>query len=282
MEYDLAGYVSTLVNKIQTVNQSIDRFGKRNWEGFGSEGYCWRCSKVFGDPENDLEPGTEQRHHIVPDSEGGTSRKDNLALLCANCHAVIHKFYLPYAQIGKGRTQTDSGRLVGNFDEGVEITKLLEENQDHTSHCPKCNIPGTVEGVSEGYWDGEGMLILLACPRCDRKFADPYIGTRTAPEMNRASQICTALQHSLGTVGGRLDEEAKKNRDDFFQEFMDRIRDADSELQYRKIIMERTGSSESELEEIETSFWKIFSAKPEIVDLLQRAAALQEKHQTQR
>lgn len=65
MEYDLAGYISTLMDKIKTVNPSIDRFGKRNWEGFGSEECCWRCSKVFGDLENDLEPGTQQRMRVT-------------------------------------------------------------------------------------------------------------------------------------------------------------------------------------------------------------------------
>jgi len=139
----------------------------------------------------------------------------------------------------------DSGRIIGNFDEGVEITKLLEEGQEHTSHCPHCNIPGTVEGVTEGYWDGEGMMILLDCPNCSLKFADPYIGIRTAPEMNRASQICAMLQNSLNTVDGGHGIEAKKERDAFFQEFMDRIRDADSELQYQIIIMQRSNASAS-------------------------------------
>ena len=32
-----------------------------------------------------------QIHHVVPKSQGGSDRLDNLILLCPNCHAARHR-----------------------------------------------------------------------------------------------------------------------------------------------------------------------------------------------
>lgn len=272
---DLAGYVATILDKIQSVQESYDRFGKRNWECFGSSDKCWRCCKTFGDPNDGLEPGTQQRHHIVPESEGGTSTEDNIATLCANCHAVVHKFYLPYARLGRNRIERDGGRLVGDFEGGVQITKLLEAGQEHSSYCAKCNVPCTVDGVTEGYWDGEGMLILLTCPKCLRGYADPYIGTRSPPEINRVSQVCSILEHSLNTIDGGLSASDKQKRDAVFQEFMDTLRNFDSQLQIDLIKMQRSGFGPSELQSHEQASWSNFQNGTEVQDILESVAALQ-------
>ena len=45
---------------------------------------CERCEK-----EGRLTP-TEEVHHILPLSEGGTHARDNIIALCQSCHAQIH------------------------------------------------------------------------------------------------------------------------------------------------------------------------------------------------
>lgn len=46
---------------------------------------CQICHK-----QDDKNNPTFQIHHIQPKSEGGTDEKDNLTLLCPDCHKAIH------------------------------------------------------------------------------------------------------------------------------------------------------------------------------------------------
>jgi len=46
-------------------------------------GKCLRCKNE--------ETSVLVKHHIVPRSDGGSSKKDNLIVLCQNCHVLLHK-----------------------------------------------------------------------------------------------------------------------------------------------------------------------------------------------
>jgi len=49
-----------------------------------------------------------QVHHIAPIAKGGTNDSENLALLCANCHAAVEKMKTAYWQRDVFSVYTDS------------------------------------------------------------------------------------------------------------------------------------------------------------------------------
>ena len=55
------------------------------------QGYCWQCRREE-DHLRQLRPSVAlQVHHIIEVKEGGTDDPTNLQLVCAECHAEIHR-----------------------------------------------------------------------------------------------------------------------------------------------------------------------------------------------
>jgi 5-methylcytosine-specific restriction endonuclease McrA len=55
------------------------------------QGYCWACLREK-QLLRSLRPSVSlQVHHIVEVKNGGTDVRDNLMLLCAECHAEVHR-----------------------------------------------------------------------------------------------------------------------------------------------------------------------------------------------
>src|SRR5262245_2434413 len=115
---NLPDLIASLLDDLREITPSTDRLGNENWLKFGSPDHCWRCGGRFG---VEIEPGSQVLHHILPETEGGPNTPDNKALLCSNCHSVIHRYYLPTGKIGKRRTRTGATRLVGNLKGGIQL-----------------------------------------------------------------------------------------------------------------------------------------------------------------
>jgi hypothetical protein len=43
-----------------------------------------------------------------------------------------------------------------------------------------CGDTGKITGVSEGYWDGKGMIVFLDCKACGHLFAIPFLNLTKA------------------------------------------------------------------------------------------------------
>lgn len=196
----LSALIATLLDNLKEVSESTNRLGKPNWSNLGSKDRCWRCGQTFGE---EIEPGSEVRHHLIPTSEGGSDTADNESLLCSNCHSVVHKFYISTAKIGKTRTRTSSGRLLADFG-AIQIHRIMKNPENSLSQCEVCDCQGTVVGVTEGYWNGEGMLVFLACLNCGHKFGVPFIGTIESPPIDPVSAISLALSGSAKTLSSDI------------------------------------------------------------------------------
>jgi len=212
----VADTVATLLDRLQHIDQSTDWRGHTNWEKLGSTIHCWRCGGEFG---KDIELGSHIGHHIIPESEGGPDTSDNRSLLCGNCHNVVHRFYLPTHQIGKMRTRDGRWRRLVKFQEGIELHQDITAADGSLSSCRKCGSRGIVDGVSEGYWDGQGMVVFLTCSECGDGFAVPFIGSKNAPQIDpdavlfakmesgfakSAERLPSDLAHRVKTIGSSL------------------------------------------------------------------------------
>ncbi|MCK4600806.1 HNH endonuclease [Candidatus Bipolaricaulota bacterium] len=190
----IADMVATLLEGLQQVGESTDWRGQQNWVKLGSETHCWRCGGEFG---KDIESGSHAWHHIIPTSEGGPDTADNRSLLCGNCHNVVHRYYLPTSKIGKKRTRDGSWRRVAKFEEGIEISQSIPAADGSLSSCRDCETQGVIDGVSEGYWDGQGMMVFMKCPKCGLGFAVPFIGTNNAPEVDLNAVFFAQMESSF-------------------------------------------------------------------------------------
>ncbi len=240
----IADFVATLLDNLSEISPSTDRRGKPNWLKLSSTDHCWRCGGRFGD---EIEPGSHVVHHIIPKSEGGSDSPDNKSLLCSNCHSVVHRYYLPNGKIGRKRTRDGASRLAGRFKGGVEIFKKLP-NPDHSvGSCYDCRARGIVTGVSEGYWNGEGLLVFLDCPACGLKFAEPFIGTDEAPAIDPISVICLALTSGLKDAPKTLPPDLQARVDIFMNEMIKAMREFRSEMNSTVRNAKRAGCSDSEI-----------------------------------
>lgn len=76
------------------------------------DGYKCRVCRRRCDPDASDMLAKGHHHHITFRSKGGQDTTDNLALLCATCHADIHAYRL---------------KLEGNPDETLEIYRLGDD-----------------------------------------------------------------------------------------------------------------------------------------------------------
>jgi hypothetical protein len=159
-----------LIEQLTTVEESTNWKGKPNWQWLGATERCWRCGKVVGD---EIEPGATERHHIIPKSEGGPNTDDNLALLCANCHEVIHKYRMNF--IGMTRTRDGDWRTIADVKGILKISHKMRDSKHKLGRCTECGSTAKVTGVSEGYWGGKGMIVFLDCGACGHAFAIPFL-----------------------------------------------------------------------------------------------------------
>jgi len=240
----LAEFVATLLDDLCEVAPSTGRSGQLNWLKLGSRDCCWRCGGRFG---GELEPGSQVYHHIIPTSEGGTDSPDNKSLLCSNCHAVIHRFYLPTSKIGSRRTRQHSSRRVGDFKGGVKIYKELPSADHRTGHCSKCGTPGTVVGVSEGYWNGEGLIVFLDCQKCTHKFAEPFIGTGELPAVDPISAISLAITSGFNRTSDKVPRELATKIEAFHQNITSILSECRTEVRSTERNARRAGSSDVEI-----------------------------------
>lgn len=68
-------------------HESFERQEARKWRQLlilEQRGHCQACKQWF-------EPILEV-HHVRPIASGGCSDKENMAILCPNCHAIVHLF----------------------------------------------------------------------------------------------------------------------------------------------------------------------------------------------
>ncbi|MBZ0162851.1 MAG: HNH endonuclease [Notoacmeibacter sp.] len=237
-------FVATLLDNISEVSSSTDRKGCRNWEYIGSAERCWRCGKRFGE---ELEPGSEILHHLVPTSEGGSNHTDNTSHLCSNCHSVVHRYYLPTRSIGKSRTRGDKGRLVADFG-GVQIILKMDDPSASLSKCEECGGRGIVVGVSEGYWGGEGMIIFLNCEDCDHAFGVPFIGTREAPAIDPISSLIRAIR-SGHAAAPSLPEDLQNRSDELVEKLVEILSGFRSQINAEHRNLARAGKNEAEINE---------------------------------
>ena len=270
----IADYVTTLLDDLTEVTPSTDRRGRPNWHMLGASDKCWRCGGQFGD---ELEPGSHVWHHIIPESEGGPDTPDNKALLCSNCHSVVHRYYLPTGSIGRKRTRDGASRLVGKFKNGTTLSQLLPSPDHRLGYCTKCGACGTVTGVSEGYWKGEGLLVFLDCEECGLKFGEPFIGTHEAPPIDRISGVISALTVDLKSSKSRLPPELESRMAGLIGRLVAILRKLRSELSATNIAAQRSGTDQSVLKKSLTEFYKM-----EVSKLIPEARALTDECQKHR
>jgi HNH endonuclease len=236
----LSALVATLLDNLAEISPSTDRRGKSNWQKFGSPDHCWRCGGGFG---KEIEPGSQVVHHIIPTSEGGSDTADNRASLCSNCHSVVHRFYLPTGLIGAKRTRDGTSRVVGEFS-GLRISQILPSEDHALGMCEKCGIRGTVTGVTEGYWNGEGVAVFLDCSGCGLKFAIPFIGTLEAPAFDPFSVLNSAITSGMAAAPNTLPPELKAQVDGLMHEMQEIIRATRREMNATATNARRSGASE--------------------------------------
>jgi hypothetical protein len=237
--------IATLINKLQQIEESKDWRGKLKWVNLGSQTHCWRCGGEFG---KDKERGSEIRHHIIPESEGGPDTVDNKSLLCGDCHNVVHKYYIPTAKIGKKRTRNGSWRLVAKFKEGIKISHSILATDGSLASCGECNAQGVVVGVSEGYWDSQGMIVFLDCPKCGRGYAVPFIGTDIAPDVDQAAVFFSEMEASFKASSENLPPELSSKVQDLGRKFVTILRDFRKELKKITKDARESGCTDEEIE----------------------------------
>ncbi len=236
--------VITLLDRLRYVDQSVDWRGHKNWEKLGSESHCWRCGGEFG---KDLEPGSHAWHHIIPSSEGGPDTVDNRSLLCGNCHNAVHRFYLPTNRIGKKRTRDGKWRRVVKFEEGIEMSQDIPAADGSLASCRECESRGIVVGVSEGYWDGEGMMVFLNCSECDHRFAVPFIGARNAPQIDPYAVLFDEMETGFAKLAEGLPTDLGGRVMALGNSLVSAMRDCTRELKMASRIAQLTGTSSEEL-----------------------------------
>lgn len=241
----IADLVATLLDDLSEISPSTDRRGKPNWLRLGATDHCWRCGGQFG---IDIEPGSQVLHHILPTSEGGPDTPDNKSFLCSNCHSVVHRYYLPTGKIGKKRTRDGASRLVGKFRGGIKISKVLPTPDHDLGDCHDCGAKGKVVGVSEGYWNGEGLIVFLECPGCGLKFAEPFIGTDETPTTNPLSAICLALESGLNAAPKTLPAELQARVDRLVSKLINVMSELRSDMNSTARNAQRAGCSDSDIE----------------------------------
>lgn len=239
-----AEYVATVLDNLVETSASIDRRGKRNWEHLGSKESCWRCGTAL----NKLEPGSVVKHHILPKSEGGSESSDNKSILCSNCHSVVHTYYLPTGKIGRKRTRDGASRLVGKFKDGTTISQLLPSPDHALGNCHKCGIQGKIVGVTEGYWNGEGLIVFLDCTnaKCGQKFGEPFIGTGEAPTIDPVSEILLAIDVGLNLAPDTLPADLKARVNSFTSRLKGALRDLRREVNYTSLEAQRSPGKSQE------------------------------------
>jgi len=257
MSAGVAEKVITLLDKIKHVDYSIDWRGQMNWEKLGSQTHCWRCGGEFG---KDIESGSQVRHHIIPTSEGGPDTDNNRSLLCGNCHNVVHRFYLPTDRIGKKRTRDGKWRRVVKFDECIEISQDIPAANGSLSSCRECESCGIVVSVSEGYWDGEGMMIFLICSKCEHRFAVPFIGTKGKPEIDTNAVFFADLDRAFAKTAESLPTDLAEKQKKFGNSLISILRACTRELKISSRIARLTGISKEEHER------QIFSIRNDYIE----------------
>lgn len=266
----MVGMVATLLERLQHVDESTDWRGHKNWEKLDSQTNCWRCGGEFG---KDIEPGSQAWHHIIPSSEGGPDTVDNRSLLCGNCHNAVHRFYLPTDRIGKKRTRDGKWRRVVKFEEGIELHQDIPSADGSLSSCQKCGSRGIVDGVSEGFWDGQGMVVFLTCSQCRDGFAVPFIGARNPPEIDSNAVLYAEMESAFAKSMEGLPPDIADRLKTFGNSLVSAIRNGTRELNAATRIAQLSGISEKELEKqtgsIRQKYFEIIKA------LLQEAADLE-------
>jgi hypothetical protein len=241
----VADMVATLLDRLQHVDRSVDWRGQTNWEKLGSQTHCWRCGGEFG---RYIEPGSHVWHHIIPSSEGGLDTVDNRSLLCGDCHNVIHRFYLPTDRIGKKRTRDGKWRRVVKFEEGIEISQDIPTADGSLSSCRECASRGIVDGVSEGYWDGQGMMVFLTCSECGHGFAVPFIGSRNAPKIDPNAVLFAEMEARFAKSAEGFPSDLSGRVKTFGDSLVSAMRNCTRELKKASIIAQLSGISAEELE----------------------------------
>lgn len=241
----ITGMVTTLLDRLQHVYESTDWRGQKNWEKFGSQTNCWRCGGEFG---KDVEPGSQVWHHIIPSSEGCPDTVDNRSLLCGNCHNAVHRFYLPTDRIGKKRTRDGKWRRVVKFEEGIELRQDIHAADGSLSSCRECGSRGIVAGVSEGFWDGQGMVVFLTCSQCGDGFAVPFIGARNAPEIDPNAVLFAETESAFAKSAEGLPPDLADRLKRFGNSFVSAMHNGTRELKAATRIAKLSGISEKELQ----------------------------------
>lgn len=239
----VAKMVFTILDRLQHVDQSIDWRGKTNWKKLGSDFHCWRCGGEFG---KDLEMGSHAWHHIIPSSEGGSETFDNRSLLCGNCHNVVHRFYVPTDRIGKKRTREGKWRRVVKFEESGEIFHNISAVGGSLASCPECESLGIVVYVSEGYWDGEGMMVFLNCSECDHRFAVPFVGARNTLQTDPYQLLYAEMEIGFAKSAEGLPKDLSDRVKAFGNSLISAMRESMRELKMATRIAQLKGTSEKE------------------------------------
>ncbi len=242
----VAKIVFTLIDRLQNVEQSTDWRGQNNWEKIGSQTHCWRCGGEFG---KDIEQGSHVWHHVIPTSEGGPDTIDNKSLLCGNCHNVVHRFYLPTDRIGKKRTRDGKWRRVIKFDEGIKLSQDIPASDGSLSSCRECEARGIVGGVSEGYWDGEGMMVFLKCSQCRHCFAVPFIGAKNAPEIDPNAVLFDEIETGFAKSAEGLPTDLADSLKTLGKSLVSVMRDCMRELNLASSIAQLSGISQKGIQE---------------------------------
>lgn len=241
----VADMVATLLARLQYVGRSVDWRGQTNWEKHRSHTHCWRGGGEFG---KDIEPGSQVWHHIIPSSEGGPGTVDNRSLLCGDCHNVIHRIYLPTDGIGKKRTRDGKWRRVVKFEEGIELSQDIPAADDSLFSCRECASRGIVDGVSEGYWDGQGMIVFLTCSECGHGFAVPFIDSRNAPEIDPGVVLFAEIEAGFAKSAEGLPSDLASRVKTFGDSMISAMRNCTRELKAAAMIAQLSRISAEELE----------------------------------
>lgn len=241
----ISSMLATLLDQLQHVDESTDWRGQKNWEKLGSQTNCWRCSGEFG---KDIEPGSQVWHHVIPSSEGGPDTVDNRSLLCGNCHNAVHRFYLPTDRIGKKRTRDGKWRRVVKFEEGIELRQDIPSTDGSLSLCRECGSRGIVDGVSEGFWDSQGMVVFLTCSQCGNAFAVPFIGARNAPEIDPNAVLFAEMESIFAKSVEGLPPDLADRLKTLGNSLVSAMRNGTRELKAATRIAQLSGISEKELE----------------------------------
>ena len=84
---------------------------------------------------------TTERHHIIPQAKGGSNANTNIAILCPNCHALVHSGKITIEQIitKKGTTETDvikETNVIKKDNTSEQKVKNALSKKIHTKETP--------------------------------------------------------------------------------------------------------------------------------------------------